>query len=95
MEQMQWFLMGVLFTVSVFALAWLSLKVKLEWYAWTGLITGVVMVLFGIGWMGASFMEGYPQSGAMGMALFSGGGVVLMTLVWRFLVAPVLGQQAK
>ena len=95
MELLQWFFMGVLFTLSVFGLAYLSTVVRLEWYTWAGLITGVIMILFGIGWAGASFMEGYPQSGSMALALFSGGGVVLMTLTWRYLVAPVLGKQAK
>jgi hypothetical protein len=93
MELMQWFFMGVLFTLSVFGLAWLSMMVTLKWYTWSSLITGVVLVLLGIGWAGASFLEGYPQSGAMGLAIFSGGGLVLMTLTWRFLVAPVLDQQ--
>jgi len=95
MELMQWFFMGVLFTLSVFALAYLSMIVRLQWYTWAGLITGVIMVLFGIGWAGASFLEGYPQSGSMGLAIFSGGGVVLMTLTWRFLVASVLGRHAN
>jgi hypothetical protein len=93
MELMQWFFMGVLFTLCVFGLAWLSMMVTLKWYTWGSLITGAVAVLFGIGWAGASFLEGYPQSGSMGLAIFSGGGVILMTLTWRFLVAPVLDQQ--
>lgn len=93
MELMQWFFMGVLFTLSVIGLAYLSMVAKLKWYTWVGLISGVVLVLFGIGWAGASFMEGYPQSGAMGLAIFSGGGVVLMTLVWRYLVAPAFGRR--
>ena len=54
---------------------------------------GVIAVLFGIGWAGASFLEGYPQSGSMALVLFSGGGLVLMTLTWRFLVAPSLEDQ--
>ena len=95
MEQMLWFFMGVLFTVSVFVLAYLSIVVRLKWYAWAGLITGVVAVLFGIGWAGASYLEGYPQSGAMALTIFSGGGVIIMTLVWRHLVAPVLDAQVK
>jgi hypothetical protein len=93
MELMQWFFMGVLFTVSVFALAYLSTVVSVPWYAWSGLILGVILVLFGIGWAGASFLEGYPQSGSLALVLFSGCGVVLMTLTWRFLVAPVLEQE--
>jgi len=93
MELMQWFFMGVLFTLSVFALAYLSMVVRLAWYTWGALIVGVIAVLFGIGWAGASFLEGYPQSGSMALVLFSGGGLVLMTLAWRFLVAPSLEDQ--
>ena len=88
MELMQWFLMGVLFTVGVFGLSYLSLVVSLKWYAWACLVTGVVAILFGIGWAGGSFMEGVAQSGAMGLMIFSGGGLILMLLTWRFLVAP-------
>jgi hypothetical protein len=85
---MQWFFMGVLFTVGVFGLSYLSLVVKLKWYAWAGLIIGIVAILFGIGWAGGSFLEGVAQSGAMGLMIFSGGGLILMLLTWRFLVAP-------
>ena len=88
MELMQWFFMGVLFTVGVFGLSYLSLRVKLKWYAWAGLIIGIVAILFGIGWAGGSFLEGVAQSGAMGLMIFSGGGLILMLLTWRFLVAP-------
>ena len=87
--------MGVLFTMSVFALAYLSIVVKIKWYAWAGLITGVVAILFGVGWAGASFLEGYPQSGAMGLTIFSGGGVIIMTLIWRYLVAPALEEKTS
>jgi len=88
MELMQWFFMGVLFTVGVFGLSYLSLVVRLKWYTWACLITGVVAILFGIGWAGGSFLEGVAQSGAMGLMIFSGGGLILMLLTWRFLVAP-------
>ena len=88
MELMQWFFMGVLFTVGVFGLSYLSLLVKLKWYTWASLITGIIAILFGIGWAGGSFLEGVAQSGAMGLMIFSGGGLILMLLTWRFLVAP-------
>jgi len=88
MELMQWFFMGVLFTVGVFGLSYLSLLVKLKWYTWASLITGIIAILFGIGWAGGSFLEGVAQSGAMGLMIFSGGGLILMLLTWRYLVAP-------
>jgi len=90
MELMQWFFMGVLFTVGVFGLSYLSLLVKLKWYTWGCLITGIIAILFGIGWAGGSFLEGVAQSGAMGLIIFSGGGLILMLLTWRYLVAPEL-----
>jgi hypothetical protein len=93
MELMQWFLMGVLFTIGVFGLSYLSLVVRLKWYTWACLITGIVAILFGIGWAGGSFLEGVAQSGAMGLMIFSGGGLILMLLTWRFLVAPELENQ--
>jgi len=91
-ELAQWFLMGVIFTVSVFAFAYLSLLVKLKWYTWASLFIGVVAILFGIGWAGASFLEGIAQSGAMALIFFSGSGVILMVLTWRYLVAPEMNQ---
>ena len=95
MELMQWFFMGVLFTLSVLALAYLSTVVSLRWYAWGGLISGVILVLFGFGWAGASFLEGYAQSGSLALMVFSGPGVLLMVLIWRFMVAPALDVQGK
>jgi len=95
MEQMQWFFMGVLFTVSVFALAYLSMLVKLHWLAWAGLITGVVTILFAIGWAGASYLEGYPQSGAIALTLFGGAGLIILRVTWRYLVGPELEKRGK
>jgi hypothetical protein len=88
MELMQWFFMGVLFTVGVFGLSYLSLLVKLKWYTWASLVTGIIAILFGIGWAGGSFLEGVAQSGSMGLMIFSGGGLIMMLLTWRYLVAP-------
>jgi len=95
MELFQWFCMGVLFTLSVLGLSYLSVIVRLKWYAWAGLAAGAMMILFGIGWAGASFLEGIAQSGAMALILFCGSGVVLMTLTWRYLVAPELSKRSE
>ncbi len=94
MELAQWFFMGVLFTVSVFAFTYLSLLVTLKWYTWASLFTGVVAILFGIGWAGASFIEGIAQSGAMALMFFTGTGLIMMVLTWRYLVAPEFDKRA-
>ncbi len=94
MELFQWFCMGILFVLSVAALSYLSVVVKLKWYTLASLALGAFLILFGIGWAGASFLEGIAQSGALALILFCGSGVVLMTLTWRFLVAPELSKQS-
>ena len=88
MELLQWAFLGILATLSVLGIAWLSVVVRLAWYTWVSLIVGVLAVLFGIAWAGASFLEGIAQSGAMGLTFFSGGGVIIILLTWRYLVAP-------
>ena len=90
MEGIQWFLIGVLFTLTVFGFAYVSLRVKAPWYAWVVLIGGAVAVMFGLAWAGSSFNEGVPTSGAMGLMVFTGPGIVAMTLAWRYWVAPGL-----
>ncbi len=90
MEAIQWFLLGVLFTLCVFAFAWASVRVKAPWYAWTVLIGGAFLILLGLAWAGSSFVEGIPASGAMALTLFTGPGIVAMTVAWRTWVAPGL-----
>ncbi len=90
MESIQWFVLGVLFTLCVFGFAYASLRVKAPWYAWGALIGGALLVMFGIAWAGSSFVEGMPSSGAMGLTLFCGPGIITMTLAWRYWVAPGL-----
>jgi hypothetical protein len=84
MELILWFCLGILFTLSVQALAYVSTRVQLPWYAWAMKITGVVAILFGIAWSGASFFEGIPQSGSMGLIFFSLPGLLMIVLAWRF-----------
>ena len=90
MESVQWYLLGVVSTLCVLGFSYVSVKIKAPWYAWTVLIGGTVLVLFGIAWAGSSFNEGVPESGAMALMVFCGPGIVAMTLAWRFWVAPGL-----
>ena len=88
MESFQWFLLGVLSTLCVLGYAYLSVRIRAPWYAWTVLIGGTAAVLFGLAWAGSSFNEGVPESGAMGLMVFCGPGLIAMVLAWRFWVAP-------
>ena len=86
MELIQWFLMGVLFTLSTIGLAYLSTRVSMPWHGWGLMIVGALAVLFGIGWAGASYLEGVEQSGAMGLVIFSMGGLLLLIAAWRIYI---------
>ena len=90
MESIQWFLLGVLFTLCVFGFSYASIRVKAPWFAWAALIGGALLVMFGIAWAGSSFVEGMPTSGALGLTLFTGPGIIAMTLAYRYWVAPGL-----
>ncbi len=90
MEAMQWFVLGILFTLSVLGFAYASVRVKAPWYAWTVLILGALLILVGIGWAGSSWIEGVTRSSAMALTLFTGPGIIAMTLAWRYWVAPGL-----
>jgi hypothetical protein len=80
-----WYLLGL----SVFASAvfiWsLSKKHALNWLSWVGLSLGILLVLFSIAWAVASVEEGVPRSAAMGLLLFGLGGVVVLTVTWRYI----------
>ncbi len=90
MQEVQWFILGVLCTLTVFGFAYVSIRVTAPWYAWVVLIGGAVAVLFGIAWAGSSLHEGVPASSAMGLMVFCGPGIIAMTLAWRYWVAPGL-----
>ncbi len=90
MESIQWFVLGILFTLSVLGFSYASIRVKAPWYAWAVLIGGAFLVMFGIAWAGSSFHEDIPTSGALGLTLFTGPGIAAMVLAWRYWVAPGL-----
>lgn len=90
MESLQWFVLGIITMLAIQVMVYVSMVIKLKWYAIPVLLVGVCLVLFGIAWTGSSFLEGYPQSSAMGLSLFSGAGVIVLVLAWRVLVAPGL-----
>jgi len=83
MELLEFFIMGILFTLGVEAFAYVSIKVKMPWFAWAGLITGGLIFLFGIGWAGSSFIENVPQSGSLGLTVFCLPGLLLMAFIIR------------
>ncbi len=92
MQLIQWFCFGILFTLMVQGLAYLSIKISLALWVWGGLIIACLLILFGIAWAGASFVEGVAQSGAMALICFSGPGVLILSFLWKSYVNPQFQQ---
>ena len=88
MELAQWFCFGILFTLMSAGLAYLSIKVKLSWWVWGALIVSCLLILFGLAWAGASFLEGVAQSGAIALICFSGPGILAISWIWKRYIRP-------
>ena len=80
-----WYILGVLTAVSAYFLHEYSKKHRLNWLPWTGLILGIFLILFSIAWAAGAVLEGVPRSASMGMLMFGLGGIVILTVVVRFI----------
>ena len=91
-----WFVLGVLTVVSGHLLWEFSRKNRLHWLLWTGLILGLVSILFSIAWAVGSILEGVPRAASMGLLMFGLGGIfteILKDISFR--VAPIEKRDAK
>ena len=87
---LMWFVEGMLVVLAFNGMLALSKRYPIDWKAWVGMITGCLLILFCIAWSVASFAEGEPQSGAMGIVFFGFGGLVVCVLTWRFFIKPAI-----
>lgn len=85
MMSLTWYILGVLTALSGYFLYEYSLKNKMDKKAWTGLILGIVLILFSIAWAMGSILEGVPRAASMGLLLFGLLGVVIFTLSRRYI----------
>ena len=88
---LMWFILGMLVILAGLGILALSKRYPIDWKAWVGMIIGCLLILFCIAWSVASFAEGEPQSGAMGIIFFGLGGLVVFALTWRLSIKPAIG----
>ncbi len=81
---LMWLCTGILTGLSAWILYELKKRFYIDWKSWTGLVTGIFLILFGIAWSVSSVLEGVPQSGSMGAILFGGLGLITLVVTWRF-----------
>lgn len=85
MMGLTWYVLGVLATLSAYFMYEYSQKHPLNWISWSGLVLGVVLVLFSIAWAVGAVLEGVPRAGSMGLLLFGLSGIVILTLTGRYI----------
>lgn len=80
-----WFIIGIL-TVSAGYFLWeYAKKNQLQWYLQGGLALGIFSILFSIAWAMGAVLEGVPRAASMGLLLFGMGGIVILTVTFRFI----------
>lgn len=80
------FLLGVLFTLTVLGMVMLHKTYQMDWKSWTTLIFGAFLLLFAISWSVSSVLEGEPRAASIGMVFFGIPGIVILLLARRFVV---------
>jgi hypothetical protein len=79
-----WYCLGLLTTGSSIFLWHFSKRYQLNWLSWSGLVLGMVLILFSIAWAVGSVLEGVPRAASMGLLLFGFSGIVILTLAFRY-----------
>ena len=80
-----WYVLGVFAAASAYFLYEYSRKHRMDWLAWSGLVLGIVLVLFSIAWAVGSVLEGVPRAASMGLLLFGLSGIVTLTVTARYM----------
>lgn len=87
MMDLTWYILGALTGAIAYIFYELSKKYTLNWISWSGLGTGVLLILFSIAWSVGAVLEGVPRAGSMGMLLFGFPGIVILSLTSRIIVS--------
>jgi len=85
MMGLTWYVLGALAAGSAYALWEYSKKNPLNLISWSGMILGIVLVLFSIAWAVGAVLEGVPRAASMGLLLFGLGGIVVLTATGRYI----------
>lgn len=91
---LMWYLMGMGTTAALWGYLTLRQAYKLDWLTHLGLLAAFGMTWICVGWSWASFAEGEPQSGSMGLICFGIPALLVSLYVWRRLTSsPVCARE--
>lgn len=79
-----WFALGFISIVSGYFL--MAYKKKYNWNAFVlmGFLSGLGAILFSIAWAVGAVLEGVPRAASMGLLVFGLGGIVILSVTFRF-----------
>jgi len=84
MMSFTWYLLGAAAAGSAYALWNYSKRQTLNWISWSGMVLGIILVLFSIAWAVGAVLEGVPRAASMGLLFFGLGGIVVLTATGRY-----------
>ena len=84
MMGLTWYFLGFLTMASLILFWRLSKQYRLNWLAWSLLVSGMVLALFAVAWSVGAVLEGVPRAGSMGMLLFGLPGIISLTFGMRY-----------
>ncbi|MGF1757182.1 tetrachloroethene dehalogenase [Photobacterium sagamiensis] len=87
---LMWYLMGMATTAALWGYVYLHRNYQLDLKANLGLLSAFGFSWICIGWSWASFAEGEPQSGAMGLLNFGLPALIIAVYTWRKLIQPAI-----
>lgn len=84
MMGLTWFILGFL-TVAA---GYLIIKYRkiYQWnnYVLMGIISGIGSIFFSVAWAVGAVLEGVPRAAGMGLLVFGMGGIVILSITFRF-----------
>lgn len=84
MINLMWYFLGFLLIGGIYLVVNLSKKYRFGFIPYTGLIMGILLILFSIAWSVSSTLEGEPRAANMGIVFFGLPGIALLTVTARF-----------
>ena len=83
-----WFVLGGLMVLFIWGLqSYISKnKLKISWLSWLGIVVGLFLSLFSIAWLVTSIREGESRAAGMGLLIFGGLALIILTLTRRKII---------
>lgn len=85
---LMWYLMGMMTIGAIWGYTHIRQSYAVSFIANSGLILSFAALWMCVGWSWASFAEGEPQSGAMGLICFGMPSIILFNVTWKRFIAP-------